>query len=145
MNKIIKIALIVIGLLSVVLWFSLPADDDPNAIDSASMHWMFLIMYILLVIAVALSLFFALGKLISTPGSLKKALLSLGGLAVVVIISYALSSDNAVVVEEMSKVGIETTEGVVKNVGMGLNVFAILTIIAVVLMLWPSVKKLFVK
>jgi len=145
MNKIIKIALIVIGLLSVVLWFSMPADDDPNAINSAAMHWMFLIMYILLIIAVALSLFFGIGKLLTTPGSLKKALLSLGGLAVVVIISYALSSDNAVVVEEMSKVGIETTEGTVKNVGMGLNVFAILTVIAVVLMLWPGVKKLFVK
>lgn len=145
MNKIVKIALIVIGLLSVVLWFSLPADDDPNAIGSASMHWMFLIMYMLLIIAIALSLFFAIGKLVSTPGSLKKALLSLGGLAVVVIISYALSSNNAVVVEEMAKVDIQTTEGVVKNVGMGLNVFAILTVIAVVLMLWPSVKKLFVK
>jgi len=145
MNKIIKIALIVIGLLSVVLWFSLPADDDPNAINSASMYWMFMIMYILLIIAIALSLFFALGKLVSSPGSLKKALLSLGGLAVVVIISYALSSNNAVVVEEMSQVGIETTEGTVKNVGMGLNVFAILTVIAVVLMLWPSVKKIFVK
>src|SRR5690606_12735272 len=145
MNKIIKIALIVIGLLSVVLWFSLPADDDPNAINSASMYWMFKIMYILLIIAIALSLFFALGKLVSSPGSLKKALLSFGGLAVVVIISYASYSYNAVVVEEMSRVGIEASEGAVKNVCMGLNVFALLTVLAVVLMLWLSVKKIFVK
>ncbi len=145
MNKIVKIVLIVVGLLSVVLWFSLPADNDPNAVNSSSMHWMFIIMYVLLAVAIALSLFFALGKLISTPGSLKKALFSLGGLAVVVGISYALSSNNAVVVDEMAKVGITTTESVVKNVGMGLNVFAILTVIAVALMLWPSVKKLFVK
>ena len=145
MNKIIKIALIVIGLLSFVLWFSLPSENDPNAINSGSMHWMFIIMYFLLAVAIALSLFFALAKLVSTPGSLKKSLFSLGGLAVVVGISYALSSNNAVVVDEMAKVGVETTESVAKNVGMGLNVFAILTVVALVLMLWPSVKKLFVK
>lgn len=142
MNKIVKIVLIVIGLLSVVLWFSLPADDDPNAINSASMHWMFIIMYVLLAIAIILSVVFAIGKLLSTPGSLKKALFSLGGLAVVVLISYALSTDNAPVVESMGNLGIETTEGVVKNIGMGLNMFFILTAIAVALMLWPSIKKL---
>jgi len=145
MNKIVKIALIAIGLLAAVLWFSLPSDQDPDAINSASMNWMFIIMYVLLAIAIILSLFFAIGKLLSTPGSLKKSLFSLGGLAVVVIISYALSTDNAPVVEAMANRGIETTEGVVKNVGMGLNVFVILTIIALALMLWPSVKKLFVK
>ena len=120
MNKIVKIVLIVIGLLSVVLWFSLPADDDPNAINSASMQWMFIIMYFLLGVAIALTLFFAIGKLLTTPGSLKKTLISLGGLAVVVLVSYGLSTDNAPVVESMSQMGLETTEGVVKNIGMGL-------------------------
>ncbi len=145
MNKIIKIALIAIGLIAAVLWFSLPSGDDPDAISSGAMNFMFIIMYILLAIAVVASVFFGLTKLLSTPGSLKKALFAIGGLAIVVAVSYGLSSNNAPVVEEMAKRGIETTEGTVKNIGMGLNVFFILTVVAVVLMVFPGLKKMFVK
>lgn len=145
MNKIIKIALIAIGLIAAILWFSLPSGDDPNAINSGAMNFMFIIMYILLAIAVVASVFFGLTKLLSTPGSLKKALFAIGGLAIVVAVSYGLSSNNAPVVEEMAKRGIETTEGTVKNIGMGLNVFFILTVVAVVLMIFPGLKRMFVK
>ncbi|NDV43216.1 hypothetical protein [Flagellimonas sediminis] len=145
MNKIVKIALIAIGLISAVLWFSLPSAEDPNAISSGSMNFMFIIMYILLAIAVVAALFFGLSKLLSTPGSLKKTLFALGGLAIVVAVSYGLSSNNAPVVEEMARRGITTTEGTVKNIGMGLNVFFILTVVAVVLMVFPGLKKMFVK
>ncbi|MBO0322959.1 hypothetical protein J0X14_11685 [Muricauda sp. CAU 1633] len=145
MNKIIKIALIVIGLIAAVLWFSLPSADDPDAINSGAMNFMFIIMYILLTIAVVAALFFGLTKLFTTPGSIKKALFALGGLAIIVAISYGLSSNNAAVVEAMSGRGIETTEGTVKNIGMGLNVFFILTVIAVLLMVLPGLKRMFVK
>ncbi|MEZ4810367.1 MAG: hypothetical protein R2819_08410 [Allomuricauda sp.] len=145
MNKIVKIALIAIGLISAVLWFSLPSADDPEAINSGSMNFMFIIMYILLAIAVAAALFFGFKKLFSTPGSIKKSLFALGGLAIIVAISYGLSSNNAAVVQTMSERGIETTEGTVKNIGMGLNVFFILTVVAVVLMIFPGLKKMFVK
>nr|WP_299383200.1 hypothetical protein [Allomuricauda sp.] len=145
MNKIIKFALIAIGLIAAVLWFSLPSGDDPDAINSGSMNFMFVIMYILLAIAVVASVFFGLKKLFSTPGSLKKALFSIGGLAIVVAVSYGLSSGNAEVVEAMSGRGIETTESTVKTIGMGLNVFFILTLVAVVLMVFPGLKKMFVK
>ncbi len=145
MNKIVKILLIVIGLLAAVLWFSLPSADDPGAINSGSMNFMFIIMYILLAIAVVTSVVFGLAKLFSTKGSLKKALFAIGGLAIVVAISYGLSSDNMAVVEAMSERGVETTEGTVKNIGMGLNVFFILTLVAVVLMVVPGLKRMFVK
>ncbi|MDC6367139.1 MULTISPECIES: hypothetical protein [Flavobacteriaceae] len=145
MNKIVKIALIVIGLIAAVLWFSLPDADDPDAINSGSMSFMFVIMYILLAIAVVTAVFFGLKKLFSTPGSLKKALFAIGGLAIIVAISYGLSSNNAAVVEEMATRGIETTEGTVKNIGMGLNVFFILTVVAVALMVFPGLKRMFVK
>jgi hypothetical protein len=49
------------------------------------------------------------------------------------------------VVEAMSERGVETTEGTVKNIGMGLNVFFILTLVAVVLMVVPGLKRMFVK
>ncbi|WP_222983155.1 hypothetical protein [Flagellimonas meishanensis] len=145
MNKIVKIALIVIGLIAAVLWFSLPSADDPDAINSGSMNFMFIIMYLLLAIAVVASVFFGLKKLLSTPGSLKKSLFAIGGLAIVVAISYGLSSDNMAVVEAMSQRGVETTESTVKNIGMGLNVFFILTLVAVLLMVLPGLKKMFVK
>lgn len=145
MNKIVKIVLIVIGLLAAVLWFAMPSQDDPDAINSGAMNFMFIIMYVLLAIAVIFSVFFALKKLLSTPGSLKKALLVLGGLAVVVAISYGLSSGNAEVVDAMADRGIETSESTVKKIGMGLNVFFILTVVAVVAMLWGGLKKMFAK
>ncbi|GAB4508092.1 MAG: hypothetical protein ACE37L_08905 [Allomuricauda sp.] len=145
MNKIVKILLIVIGLVAAVLWFSLPSADDPSAINSGAMNFMFVIMYILLAIAVITTVVFGFAKLFSTKGSLKKALFAIGGLAIVVAVSYGLSSDNMAVVEAMSERGVETTEGTVKNIGMGLNVFFILTAIAVVLMVVPGLKRMFVK
>lgn len=145
MNKIVKIVLIAIGLIAAVLWFSLPSGDDPEAINSGAMNFMFVLMYMLLAIAVATSMFFGLKKLFAAPGSLKKSLFTLGGLAIIVAVSYGLSSNNAAVVEAMSQRGVETTEGTVKGIGTGLNVFFILTIVAVVLMVFPGLKKLFVK
>ncbi len=145
MNKIVKIVLIVISLLAAVLWFFMPNPEDPNAIDSGAMNFMFVIMYILLGIAVIATLFFGVQKLLSTPGSLKKSLFAIGGLAVIVAISYGLSSGDEAkaVADAMADKG--ATEGTVKNIGMGLNVFFILTIVAVALMVIPGVKKLFVK
>ncbi|WP_422858938.1 hypothetical protein ACOKFD_16560 [Flagellimonas sp. S174] len=145
MNKVIKIALIAIGLIAAVLWFSLPSGDDPDAINSGSMNFMFIIMYILLLVAAVSAIVFGLKKLLTTKGSIKKALFAIGGLAIIVAVSYGLSSDNAAVVETMAQRGVETTEGTVKNVGMGLNVFFILSAVAVVLMVFPGLKKLFVK
>ncbi len=148
MNKVIKIALIVIGLIAAVLWFSLPSSEDPDAINSGSMNFMFIIMYILLAIAVITTVIFGLKKLLSSPGSIKKTLFALGGLAVVVAISYGLSSGDeakAVVDSFASNPNIDASEGTVKNIGMGLNVFFILTAVAVVLMVFPGLKKLFVK
>ncbi len=145
MNKIVKILLIVIGLVAAVLWFSLPSADDPSAINSGAMNFMFIIMYLLLAIAVVTTVVFGFAKLFSTKGSLKKALFAIGGLAIVVAISYGISSDNMAVVETMADRGVETTEGTVKNIGMGLNVFFILTAIAVALMVFPGLKRMFVK
>ncbi|MCL6267248.1 hypothetical protein [Flagellimonas myxillae] len=145
MNKIIKIVLIVIGLVATVLWFGMPSSDDPDAINSGSMNFMFIIMYLLLAIAVVSTVFFGFKKLLSTPGSLKKTLFALGGLAIVVAISYGLSSgaEAQEVAEAMADKG--ATESTVKNIGMGLNVFFILTAVAVVLMVFPGLKKMFVK
>jgi hypothetical protein len=146
MQKILKIVLIVIGIIGAVLsFFFMPSGDDPEAINSGAIDLMFILTWILLIAAAVLAVFFGLKKVITTPGGLKKTLFALGGLAVIVIISYGLSSGDEAktVADAMADKG--ATESVVKNIGMGLNVFFILTVVAVGAMVFGGVKKTFAK
>ncbi|MFT5736802.1 MAG: hypothetical protein ACJAU2_001749 [Maribacter sp.] len=143
MQKIVKIALIAIGLIGAILWFMLPERDMPadEAAQSGAMNAMFIITYILLGVAVVVSVLFTLKNLFSNPQGLKKTLFVVGGFVLVVIISYALSSGTDVAPEFLAM----SDEGTVKNIGMGLNVFFILTIIAVASLIIPAVKNMFSK
>lgn len=143
MQKYVKIALIVISLISAILWFQLPGSDVPasEAVNSSALNGMFIITNLLLGIAVFVSLFYALKNLFSNPQSLKKTLFVLGGLAIIVGISYVMSSGTDVAPEYQAM----ASEATIKNIGMGLNVFFFLTVVAVILMIVPSVKKLFAK
>ncbi len=147
MHKIVKIVLVLLGAVGAILWFLLPAAEVPpaEAAQSTSISLMFLVTYLLLGIAIFFSVFYSLKNLFSTPASVKKALFVLGGLLLVVAISYGLASGTDVDLAEMARRGIPTTEGTVKTIGMGLNVFFILTITAVALMLWPGIKGIFNK
>jgi|SRR5690606_4830792 hypothetical protein len=147
MHKIIKIVLIVLGLLGTLLWFMLPGSDVPasEASQNSAMNLMFVMTYVLLAIAIIASVLFALAKLISSPASLKKTLFTLGGFAVIVVIAYVLASGTDVDMDGLAKNGIHTTEGTVKAIGAGLNVFVIMTLVAIVLMIVPGVKRLFSK
>lgn len=144
MHKIVKILLIVLGAIAAILWFMLPEREMPvaQAVDSGAMNGMFIIMYILLGIAVAVSLLFTLKHLFSDADSLKKTLFVLIGFALVVAIAYVLSDGSDGTVEEMASRGVATTESTVKNIGAGLNMFFILVIIAVISMAWGGIKKM---
>lgn len=76
----------------------------------------------------------------STPENLKKALFALVGFALVVIISYFLS--NGEDLDPQFLTDMNATTSTVKNIGTGIYTFLILAIVAVVLMIVPSVKKL---
>jgi hypothetical protein len=147
MHKIVKIILVVLGVIGAVLWFQLPSADVPvtEAINNGSMNFMFIITYLLLGIAIAASVLFGLVNLFTSKGALKKTLIGVGGLLVVVVIAYALANGTDVNLDEMAKKGVPTTENTVKMIGMGLNVFFILTLIAVAAMLWSGVKKMISK
>lgn len=147
MHKIIKIVLIVLGLLGALLWFMLPSSNVPaaEASQNTAMNLMFVMTYVLLAIAIIASLLFTLAKLISSPQSLKKTLFTLGGFAIVIVIAYVLASGTDVDMAGLAKNGIHTTEGTVKAIGAGLNVFVIMTLAAIVLMLIPTIKGLFSK
>ena len=143
MQKIIKIALIVVGVISALLWYLLPSSDMPaaEAAQSGAMNAMFIITYILLGIAIIVSLVFTLKNLFSNPQGLKKTLFVVVGFLVVVGISYVLASGTDVDPEFAAM----TDESTVKKIGMGLNVFFILTIIAVLSLILPAVKNMFSK
>ena len=143
MQKIVKIALIVLGLVSAVLWYLLPSSDMPvaEAASSGAMNAMFIITYLLLGIAVVVSLVFTLKNLFSNPQGLKKTLFVVGGFLLVVVISYVLASGTDVDPEYMAM----SDESTVKKIGMGLNVFFILTLIAVLSLIIPGVKNMFSK
>lgn len=144
MYKIVKIVLAVLGLIGAILWFQLPSSDVPatEAIDSGAINFMFIITYILLAIAIFFSLIFSLVNLFANPSSLKKSLFVIGGFLLVVVIAYGLASGTDVSIEEMANRGIDTSETIIKRIGMGLNVFFILTLIAVAAMVWGGLRKM---
>ncbi|MGB6153266.1 MAG: hypothetical protein WBG48_14885 [Pricia sp.] len=143
MNKIVKIALIVIGLVAAVLWYLLPPSDMPaaEAASNGALNTMFWITYILLGIAVVVSLVFSLINLFSNPANLKKTLFVVVGFLIVCGIAYVLADGTDVSVAEMADRGIETSETTIKRIGAGINIFFILTVIAVGAMLWGGVRK----
>ena len=144
MNKIVKIVLVVLGVLSAILWYQLPGRDVPasEAVGSAAMNFMFIITYILLGIAVAVSLVFTIKGLFANPKSLKKTLMVTGGFILVVIFSYVLASGTDVSIEEMANRGIATSETTIRRIGTGLNMFFLLVLIAIVAMALGAFKKM---
>lgn len=144
MHKIVKIILIVLGAAAAILWTQLPESEVPasEAVDSGSMNFMFIITYVLLAVAVIVSLLFSLVNLFSNPQSLKKTLFVVGGFLAVVAISYGLASGDDVSIQEMAARGVQTDETTIKRIGVGLWVFFILTIIAIGAMLWGGIRKM---
>lgn len=147
MNKIIKIILIVFSVLGTILWTQLPSVDMPRgeAIESGSMNLMFIITFILLAIAVLASLFFGLKNVFASPEGLKRTLIGVGGLLVVAIISYFLATGTDVDLDAMRAKGLEAEESTVKYIGMFLNIFFILTAVAILAMVIPGIKRTFNK
>ena len=143
MNKIVKIVLIVIGLIGAALWFVLPSNEmaeaDPaGAAASGTLNAMMWVTYILLGVATVVSLGFALLTIVSNPAGLKKTLFAVVGFIIAAGIAYAISSGTDVSEQYASM----TTEGTVKYIGMGIYLFLILFVVAVVMMIVPSFKKI---
>ena len=143
MHKFLKIFLLVVGVISAILWYLLPERDMPTAeaAQSGAMNAMFMITYLLLGIAVVASLAFTLMNLFANPKGLKKTLFVVVGFLLVVAIAYVMSSGTDVSADYAAM----STESTVKKIGMGLNVFFILTVVAIVAIILPGIKNLFNK
>jgi len=145
MHKIIKIVLIVLGVLSTILWYSLPASDMPpsQAIESLPMDLMFKIVFLLLLIATAASVFFGLKKTFTSEGGLKRVLKTLAFAGVLTLVGYLMAGGEEAVVEAVqTERGLTTTVGTVKTIGTLLNIFFGMVLIAIILMVIPSLKRL---
>ena len=145
MHRIIKIVLIVLGVLSTILWYSLPASDMPpsQAIESLPMDLMFKLVFLLLLIATAASVFFGLKKTFTTEGGLKRVLKTLPFAVILTLIGYLMADGEDAVVEAVqTERGLTTTVGTVKTIGTLLNIFFGMVIIAIILMIIPSLKRL---
>lgn len=143
MHKIIKIVLIVISVAAFVLLFLMPDGDATMAESMASpgLNGMFILAYLLLAIAVLASVIFGIMNMISSPGGLKKAGLAVVGLFVVLGIAYGLSTSEDISISGMADKNIDITEDGVKYVGMGINMFWIMLVVAVGLIAFGAVKK----
>ena len=143
MNRIVKIALAVVGVIAAIMWYQLPGRDVPvgEAVESGPLNIMFLITFILLGVAVISSLLFTIANLIAHPKKLKKTLMITVGFLVVVVIAYATASGTDIDIEEMANRGVATDETTIRRIGTGLNLFFFLVVIAVAMMAWGGLKK----
>lgn len=144
MYKIVKIGLIVISVIAFILLFFMPDGDMPigEAMESGGISTMFALAYILLAVAVLSTLIFGLKNMVSTPGGLKKSLFGIVGLLVILGIAYGLSSSTDISIDTMlDNNNIVTTEGEIKSVGAGINMFFLMLLAAVGLIAWGAIKK----
>ncbi|MFT4611667.1 MAG: hypothetical protein ACJA1H_001902 [Glaciecola sp.] len=144
-QKIIKIVALVIGLIAVFFLIQIMMLGDEaikaDADNQAVLSWFANLAYIVLAIAAITAVVFSLVNLVSHPDKLKKALMSLGVFALVLVVAWFASS------------GVETelTDGTMlsvngsKMIEAGIKSFYILILLAAGLMLFFGVKKMISK
>ena len=97
--------------------------------------------YIMICFGAITAIVFGVKKLISNQENTKKTLYIIGGLILIVIVSYLIASGQ--VPNSYEKYNI--TSGVSKRVGMGLNMFYFLSIGAIATILYTELSKMFSK
>ena len=97
--------------------------------------------YIMIAIAAIAAIGFGIKKMIQKTNNAKKTLYSIGGLLVIILISYFMSSDEVLGSYEKY----EITAATAKRVGMGLTTFYLLAIGAIGAVLYAELSKVFAK
>jgi len=144
-QKIIKIVALVIGLIAVffLVRIMMLGDDaiENDVANQGVLDGFANLAYVVLAIAAISAVVFSLVNLFSHPDKLKKALVSLGVFALVLVIAWFASSG----VERVLDDGKILTAGESQLVEAGIKAFYILILLAAGLMLFFGVKKMLSK
>ena len=141
LHKILKIVAFALAILGAIFALTIMAGDDETALSMSGN--MLYVTYVVLGIVLALVVIFVLKGLFA--GDIKKTLITVGAFAVVIFISYAMSSGTDLDLTPFTDKGLDVDEGTSKAVGAGLYAFYALAILAIGSMLLGGVKKIFNK
>ena len=147
LEKITRIGCVALGVLGMIfLSLVFFTGDDSIKMAAASGDYgvitpIILLSQIVLFIAVLVTLTFSLSGIAKDKTKMKNAIKSTGLFLLVILIGFLLSNG----VETPMRDGKVLSAMGSRFVGTGINVFFILTIIAVVLMVFPGTKKIFKK
>jgi len=134
LHKIVKIAALVISVLSIILLGGILNTEEK---DSIWISPLIMISYIVLFACIAIVLAYVFKNLFAKQETLKKTLISVGLFLGVVLISFLLADGSDV------KAGGEIVSGTTsKLVSTGLNTFYFLALIAIVTMAWTGLNKI---
>jgi NADH:ubiquinone oxidoreductase subunit 6 (subunit J) len=139
MYKIIKYLAFALGIIGAVFALMIMAGDEATA-DSMGNNVLY-VTYVVLALAILLVLIYVIKGLFS--GDIKKTLITVGIFAVIIVISYVLSSGTDLDLTPFTAKGADVNESTSKFVGAGLYTFYILAVLAIGSMLLSGVKKLF--
>ncbi|MBT8325625.1 MAG: hypothetical protein KJO96_10025 [Winogradskyella sp.] len=145
LNKIVKIAAGILGLLGVVFLvriISVGDDAIKSGAEAGLVDPMAYIAYITLFVILAIVVFFVLKNLFTNTGTLKNTLISVGLFAAVLIISYVVSGGDTMQYKLQDGVA---TDAQSHMVGAGLTAFYILIAVAAGAMIFSGVKKVLSK
>ena len=100
-----------------------------------------LVTYVMIGIATLTTIVFGVKKMLSNTRNAKKTLYTILGLIVICVVSYLIASDE--VLQSYEEYKINSTQS--KNVGAGLIMFYILSVLAISAILYAELSKAFSK
>lgn len=142
MNKILRISLIVLLAISafICILFYVGGESAPDQPRFTQLYILWA--YALTGLAVGLTVVFPIVQMISNPKNAKKGLLGVVALAVIIVVSYAMSSGEllGIIDPELIQYDEPTT---LKYAGMMLNSIYALAALAILTMVYSEVSKVF--
>jgi len=140
LSKILTIVILVLAVLGAI-FYGMSINGAGETLEAPMGRYVGYALF-LLIVAAGIAVVFSLLNLFKKPALLKKTLLSLGVLAVVLIIAYAMA-DGGTVTDASGKIFEVTKEGSTsKWVDTGIWYSLILLVVGAALFLWDMVKNL---
>jgi hypothetical protein len=135
LNKLTRILVIVISLLSVVFWTTIAFSSE---MDGGLISPMITLSIVVLLIAIAFVLYYTVKNLASQKGTeLKKTFIGVGAFLAVMVISFIVADS-----EPLTVGGEEFSSTTSKLVSTGLNAFYILALVAIGLMFFTGYNRI---